>query len=43
MQPYLLSEADARTCIEGQENEWVWGQVLVEPLIEEPIWVELHG
>ena len=42
-QLYLLSKADTRPRIEGQEDEWVRREVLVQPLVEEAVRVELLG
>ena len=38
---YLLSETDARSSVERQEDERVWDEVLVETFVEESIGVEL--
>jgi len=40
---HLLAEANPRSCVEGTENERVGSQVFVHALVEETIWVKLHG
>jgi len=37
-----LPETNSRTGVEWEEDEWVGGEVLVQPLVEEPIWVEFE-
>lgn len=37
---YLLTKAYTRTGVEGKEDEWIRGQVLVQPLVNEAIWVK---
>ena len=39
----LLTEADPRPSIEGQENERVWSEVLRHPLVKKAVGVELMG
>ena len=39
----LLAEADARSSVEGAEDEWVWCQIFVSPFIKEPVWVKFEG
>ena len=33
---HLLSETDARPCVEREEDEWVWDEVFLAALVEEP-------
>ena len=40
---YLLAQTDSRTRIEGQEYEWIWSQILLQPVIEESVRVEFKG
>ena len=40
---HLLSEADARAGVEREEDERVAGEVLVDALVEEPVWVPVEG
>ena len=40
---HLLSETDARTGVEGEEDERVWGEVLVNTVIQEPVGIVLLG
>ena len=37
---YLLTEADSRPRIKREEDEWVRNEVLLHPLIQEPVGVE---
>lgn len=37
----LLTEADARACVEGEEDEGVRREVLVKAIVEEAVWIEL--
>ena len=39
----LLAEADARACVEGEEDEGVWGEVFCGAGVEEAVWVEEGG
>jgi len=39
----LLAEANARTGIEGKEDEGVVGEVGLEAAVDEAVWVELVG
>lgn len=41
-QAYLLSETDARPCVEWEEDERVGREVLVQPLVNEPIRVKVQ-
>jgi len=43
MLSYLLSEANARSGVEGEEYEGVWDQVLVQALVQKTVWVEFEG
>ncbi len=40
---HLLAETDSRASVEGEEDEWVWGEVLVQAFIDETVRVELGG
>ena len=40
---YLLAEADTRTCVERDEDEGIWGEVLLDALVEEAVGVEVIG
>lgn len=40
---YLLAQTDARTGVERNKDERVGGQVLVEPLVNEPVRIELQS
>lgn len=37
---YLLSYANSWPSIEGQENEWSWGQVFAQSVIQEAVGIE---
>ena len=39
---YLLAETDPRASVERQEDVRIGDQVLVQPIVEEAIWVELE-
>lgn len=38
----LLTETDTRACVEGEENEGVWNEVRLGPVIEEAVRIELE-
>jgi len=40
---HLLSEAYSRSSVKGEEYEWVWQKVLLQPVIEESVGVEHEG
>ncbi len=40
---YLLTEANARPCIEREEIERVRKEILWQTLVEEAIGIEFHG
>lgn len=39
----LLAETDARAGVEGEEDEWVWSEVGLYAVIDEPVGVEFFG
>jgi len=38
----LLTEADPRSCVEWEEDKWVWNEILLHPLIQETIGIEFQ-
>jgi len=39
----LLAEADARSSVEGAEDEWVWRQIFMHPFIKESVRVKFES
>ena len=39
----LLTEANARSSVEGAEDEWVWRQVFMHPFIKESVRVKFES